>query len=126
LEGGLGNKNMTENEHKILKSVVDRGGLLSPADLINGIARRDRRSVENLVVCGYLEEVPQDMKGVKLGTTYLLNFYRSTEKGLLVFSPWYIKIWHGIKVDIRTIIIATITAIITSLVVIFIEKFLIK
>lgn len=114
---------MTENEYIILKSVVDRGGLLSPADLINGIAQQDRRSVENLVVRGYLEEVPQDLKGIKLGSTYSVNFYRATEKGLLVFSPWYIKIWHGMKGDVRTIVISAITALITSLIAIFVEKF---
>ncbi|MFH0732982.1 MAG: hypothetical protein V2A72_08740 [Candidatus Omnitrophota bacterium] len=115
---------MTRNEKIILKAMVDRGGLLSPADLINGIAQRDRKSVENLVVRGYLEEVPQDMKGVRLGTTYSLNFYRATEKGLLVFSPWYIRIWHGLKGDVRTIVIAAITALVTSMIAIFIEKFL--
>ena len=115
---------MTEIEKRILKAVVSRGGLVSPADLINGIAQRDRRSVENLVVRGYLEEVPQDVKGIKLGSTYSLNFYRATEKGLLVFSPWYTKIWHGMKGDIRTIVISAITALVTSLIAIFIEKFL--
>jgi len=115
---------MTNNERNILKAVVDRGGLLSPADLINGIAQQDRKSVENLVVKGYLEEVPQDMKGIKLGTTYSLNFYRATEKGLMVFQPWYIRMWHGLKGDVRTIIIAAITALITSLIAIFIDKFL--
>ena len=116
---------MTKNEKIILKSVVDRGGLLSPTDLINGIAQRDRKSVENLVVKGYLEEVPQDIKGIKLGTTYSLNFYRATEKGLLVFSLWYARVWHGMKGDVRTIIIAAITALITSMIAIFVEKFLI-
>lgn len=115
---------MTENEKRILKAVVDRGGLLSPADLINGIAQRDRKSVENLVVRGYLEEVPQDVKGVRLGSTYSLNFYRATEKGLLVFSPWYAKVWHGMKGDVRTIVISAITALITALIAIFAEKLL--
>lgn len=115
---------MNNKEKQILKAVVDRGGLLSPADLINGIAQRDRKSVENLVVKGYLEEVAQDMKGVRLGTTYSLNFYRATEKGLLVFSPRYIRMWHGLKGDVRTIVIAAITALITSLIAIFVEKFL--
>lgn len=113
---------MTENERKILKAVVDRGGLLSPADLINGIAQRDRKSVENLVVRGHLEEVPQDVKGVRLGSTYSLNFYRATERGLLVFSPWYMKMWHGMKGDIRTIVISAITALITSAIAIFVGK----
>lgn len=116
---------MTKNEKRILKVVVERHeGLLSPADLINGIAQRDRRSVENLVVKGYIEEVPQDMHGGMNGSTYTLNFYRATERGLLVFAPWYTKIWAGMKGDIRTIVISGITALITSLIAIFIEKFL--
>jgi len=113
---------MIESERKILKVVVDRGGLLSPADLINGIAQRDRKAVENLVVRGYIEEVPQDIKGIKLGSTYSVNFYRATEKGLLVFSPWYAKIWYGMRGDVRTIVISSITALITALIAIFIEK----
>ena len=115
---------MTEYEKLILKAVVGRGGLLSPSDLINGIARQDRRVVENLVVRGYIEEVPQDVKGIKLGSTYSVNFYRATEKGLLVFSPWYSKVWHGMKGDVRTIVIATITALITSVIAISVEKLL--
>lgn len=115
---------MTENEKRILKAVVDRGGLLSPADLINGIAQHDRKPVENLVVRGYIEEVPQDMKGIKLGTTYSLNFYRATEKGLLIFSPWYIKAWNMMKGDVRTVVIAAITALITSVIAIFVGKLL--
>lgn len=114
---------MTENEKKILKTVVNRGGLLSPANLINGIARRDSRSVENLVAKKYLEEVPRQHCGLG-GAYYTINFYRATEKGLLVFSPWYAKIWQGIQEDIRTIIIAAITALVTSVIAIFIEKFL--
>ncbi|MDP2695786.1 MAG: hypothetical protein Q8O87_00875 [bacterium] len=115
---------MTKYEKLILKAVVDRGGLLSPADLINGIARQDRRLVENLVVRGYIEEVPQDMEGVRLGSTYTLNFYRATEKGLLVFSPWYTRMWHVLRGDVRTMVIAAITALITSAIAIFVEKFL--
>lgn len=115
---------MTENEHKILKLVVNQGGLLSPNELINIIAKQDRKSVENLVVRNYIEEVPQDVKGIKLGSTYSVNFYRATEKGLLVFSPWYSKVWHGMKGDVRTIVIATITALITSVIAISVEKLL--
>lgn len=114
---------MTKNEKRILKAVVDRGGLLSPADLINGIAQRDRRSVENLVVKGYIEEVPQDMHGIR-GNTYTLNFYRATEKGLLVFAPWYKRFWFSVKGDVRTVLISAITAVIITLITIFLERFL--
>lgn len=114
---------MTKAERIILKAVVDRGGLLSPADLINGITQRDNRSVENLVAKRYLEEVPRQHRG--LGDAYYtINFYRATEKGLLVFSPWYTKIWHGMKGDVRTIVIAAITALITSVIAISVEKLL--
>lgn len=114
---------MTENEKRILKAVVDRGGLLSPADLINGIAQRDRRSVENLVVKGYIEEVPQGMHGLH-GNTYTLNFYRATEKGLLIFAPWYTRVWRGVKGDVRTVLISAITAVVITLITIFLEKIL--
>ena len=115
---------MTKNEKRILKAVVEHhDGLLSPADLINGIAQRDNRSVENLVAKKYLEEVPRQHRG--LGDAYYtINFYRAAEKGLLIFLPWYTKIWHGMKGDVRTIIISVITALVTSLIAIFIEKFL--
>ena len=69
---------MTKYEYWILKAVVSRGGLFSPEALIDGIAQKDRRSVENLVVRGYIEEVSQDVKGIKLGSTYSVNFYRAT------------------------------------------------
>jgi hypothetical protein len=113
---------MSNDEKKILRAVVNRGDLFSPADLINDIAQHDRKSVENLIVRGYLEEVPQDMKGVKRGTTHSVLFYRATEKGLLVFSPWYSKIWHAMKDDIRTVVISAITALITSAIAILIGK----
>ena len=115
---------MSNDEKDILKAVIGRGGLLSPADLINGIAKGNRKPIENLVVRGYLEEVPQAVKGIKLGTMYSLNFYRATEKGLLVFSPWYSKVWNLMKGDIRTIVISAITALITSMIAILAGKFL--
>ena len=78
---------MTKKEKGILKKLVDDPrGLLSPADFINGIAQHDRRAVENLVTMGYVEEVPQDIGGVRLGSTHILNFYRATEKGLVEFE----------------------------------------
>jgi len=113
---------MTKSEYEILKLVVDRGGLLSPADLINGIAKRDRRSVENLVVKGYIEEVSQDVGGVRLGSTHSVNFYRATEKGLIEFAPWYKRIWFWVRGDVRTVIIAIITALTTTLITVFIER----
>ncbi|MDP3934721.1 MAG: hypothetical protein Q8Q46_00640 [Candidatus Giovannonibacteria bacterium] len=115
---------MTENEKRILKAVVEHhDGLLSPADLINGIAKRDKRSVENLVANGYIEEVPREHPDIR-GGYYTINFYRATGKGLLKFAPWHKRIWMSVKGDVRTVLISTITALITTLVVIFLEKIL--
>lgn len=73
---------MTKEEKIILKKAIkNKEGLLSPATMINGIAKRDQQSVENLVVKGYLEEVPRDKTGLQ-GNTYTVRFYRVTEKGL--------------------------------------------
>ena len=113
---------MNEKERIILREVVNRGGLLSPADLINGIAKQDRRSVENLVVKGYIEEVSQDVEGVKLGSTHSVNFYRATEKGLIEFSPRHQRLWFWLRGDVRTVIIAIITALVTTLITVFIER----
>ncbi len=77
---------MTPNELKILKTIVeDSRGLLSPANLINGIAQGDRRSVEHLVAGGYLEEVDQDQQSH--AGTYTIKFYRATNKALMKFEP---------------------------------------
>ncbi len=90
---------MTKSEKEILKKLInDARGLLSPANLINVIANHDRRSVENLVSEGYLEEVPQDQLR-EIGT-YTINFYRATEKGLMVFAPLLKKVWYKFKTQI--------------------------
>ena len=115
---------MTANEKRILKAVVEhQKSPLSPADLINSIAKGDSRPVENLVSMGYLQEVPREHRDMQ-GGYYNVNFYRATEKGLLVFSPWYNRLWFGVKGDIRTIVVAAITALITILIAIFLEKIL--
>lgn len=117
---------MTENEKKILKTVVEhREGLLSPAILINSIAQKDTRSVENLVATGYLEEVPSEHPGLN-GGYYIINFYRATEKALMRFAPWYKRLWFNVRGDIRIVLISTITALITTLITMLIDKYLAK
>lgn len=113
---------MSEKEKEILREIVNRGGLLSPADVINGIAKHDRRLVENLVVKGFIEEVPQDIGGVRMGSNHIVNFYRATEKGLTVFYPFYRKFWHIMKGDVRTIVISAITALLTTAVTILVQS----
>ena len=64
-----------------------------------------------MVVKGYLEEVPKEIPD---GTT--LNFYRISHKGLIIFKPWYEKLWFYFSGDIRTIIITIVTATITTII----------
>jgi len=113
---------MRNIEKEILQKAISHNvGLLSPVDMINGIAKRDRKSVENLVVRGYLEEVPVDKTGLQ-GNTYTLQFYRVTEKGLNVFEPWYKKLWFMMKGDVRTIIISVITAVVSTIAILLINQ----
>ena len=116
---------MNKKEKEILKQVIEHpDGLLSPSTLINGIAHEDKRSIENLVAIGFLDEVPRERRG--FNGNYTINFYRVTEKGLIFFEPWHIKIWSNIRGDIRTIIISAITASITILIAIILNKILLK
>ena len=113
---------MTKQEKIILRSAIDSNeGLLSPAILINSIAGRDRQSVENLVVQGYLEEVPRELSDNHHGY-YTENFYRVTAKGLTLFAPGYTKLWLWIQHDIRTIVITVITATITTVITLSVQK----
>ncbi len=73
--------------------------------MINIVAKRDKRSVHNLISNGYIEEVPTR----KNDRDYI--FYRATEKGLSFFDKLYKKIWFSIKGDVRNIIVSAITAI---------------
>jgi len=98
---------MKDKEKEILKKlVVHPEGSLSPHDMINVIAKRDKRSVHNLISNGFIEEVPTH----KNDRDY--NFYRATDKGLLFFDKWYKRIWFSIKGDIRNIIVSAITAVV--------------
>ena len=97
---------MKDKEKEILKKLVEHPeGSLSPCDMINVVARIDKKSVHSLISTGYIEEV----KTYKNNKIY--NFYRATEKGLLFFDKWYKKIWFSIKGDVRNIIVSAITAI---------------
>ncbi len=112
---------MEKSEKNILKAVVQyESDLLSPADLFNRVAHGNRRSVANLIARGYIEEVPQDMPGWDY--SYSLNFYRATEKGLNKFASLPKKTWFFLKRDIRTIIISAISALVTSILTIYVDK----
>ena len=108
---------MKYREREILRKLVEHPkGSLSPVNMINVIAKRDEKSVHNLIVTGYIETVETN----KYGRSY--NFYRATEKGLLYFDVWYKKIWFSIKGDIRNIIVSAIT----TVVIYFLMEFIIS
>ena len=109
---------MTPKEKEVLKALVEHpSGLLSPSDFINGIAKRDRRAVENLIIGGYVEEVPQDIHGTVPGTTYSRNFYRATNKRAMQFAPFYTKVLFNLKNE--TTFYVGITSVVVSIVALF-------
>ncbi len=115
---------MSESEKAILKQAAEHpDGSLSEAVLINGIARQDRRSVENLIAKGYVE-VEQRLHPGLGGSSYTINYYRVSEKGLTQFAPWYSRVWLNFKGDIRTITVSLITAVLTTIVMVFLSKFI--
>lgn len=108
---------MLKQEKDILRKTVEwHKGLLSPADFINGICKRDEKSAHSLISKGFIEEVPHKLHD----KDYI--FYRASEKGRAVFYPIYKKVWLAVKGDIRTVIVAVIISIITTLVTIFIKS----
>lgn len=113
---------MKKETKEILKKAVDHpSGALSPANMINGIAGGNDKQVEWLVAHKYLENIPVDHPGIH-GGFYTLQFYRVSEKGYTVFAPWYERMWFFLRGDIRIVIISIITAILTTLATIFINK----
>jgi len=109
---------ITKKEKKILEELVKNSeGLLSPATFISSIAKHDKRAVENLVIMGYVEEVPQHKPGLTPGSTYVLNFYRATQKGIMLFAPLHKRAWFEFKnnvalyIGIISIVCSTITII---------------
>ena len=112
---------MQKQELELLKAIVNHpSGQLSEAEFINGLAKHNRRLVENLVVKQYVEEVPRTLVALN-GGSYSVNFYRATAKGIVEFASWYEKMWFYMKGDIRTAIFSIITALITTLIINFIK-----
>lgn len=116
---------MNKKEKEILTAIVkDPRGLLSPSDFINGLAKNNRRSVENLVIGGYVAEV-QEHKTNLLGDKVInnvYNFYRATEKGVARISPFHRRWWFSLKnqtalwVGISSIVIGIVGLVISVLV----------
>lgn len=104
---------MNKKEKEALTSIhgVERG-LLNQSDLLNCLPDRDTRLSHSLITSGYLEETKRLEKASQIEITY----YRLTEKGRMIFEPWYKRLWFFCKGDVRTIIVAAITALVVSLV----------
>jgi len=88
---------MNKKEFSILKVVVEnKTSPLDPDDLVSIIAEGDKRAVENLIINGFIEEVPRDVAGPR-GVRRVVNFYRATEKGLVRFKPFYERWYFSFK-----------------------------
>lgn len=104
---------MTNNKAKeVLKKVRDNSkGLLSQSDLINCLPDRDTRLSHSLITSGFIEEVNRRIKANGQEAT----FYRLTQKGYLVFEPWWKRTWAFFTNDMAKIL--SIIAIIISILV---------
>lgn len=102
---------MNSVEKEVLRKVVESGeGLLSPAIFINSICNRDKKTAHSLISSGYIEEVPNIING----QDYI--FYRATIKGRSVFYPFCKRFLFLFKDDIRTIVVAMVTTIVTLII----------
>ncbi|GEM_PF-1330109 len=84
---------MLPEDKKLLKKAVEsKEGLISPATMINSFAQGERWRVEKLVVEGYLEIVPEE---IRTGT--IINFYRVRSRGFNQFAPLFKRVWFNFK-----------------------------
>jgi len=104
---------MNREEKEVLKKVMDNpSGLLCQSDLLNILPNRNTKISHSLITSGYIEEVVRKIKASQMEAT----FYRITEKGKMVFEPSLNRLWFWVKGDVRTIVVATITALIVSVI----------
>jgi len=114
---------MNKIEKDILRKVKEHHkGRLSPADMINGIAHRDEKAVEHLMIYGYLEQAPEYISRRNGNEKFM--FYRITEKGLNMFEPLHKRIWFFIRGDLRVIFVSVITSIIITILTSLLLKYL--
>ena len=117
---------MNAEEKRILRTLIEHPkGELSPADFVNGIAKRNERAVQNLKSKGYIDTTPHQHRDLH-GNYYDINFYHVTHKGIMYFDPWYKKVLFVIKDDIRTVLVSVVTATVTTVVTIMITNMLSK
>jgi len=110
---------MQKEEKDFLKKIIEHKGAgrlergtISPANLFNGLGKHSMdKLIHKLISLGYVEEVPTRVDD------HTLNFYRPSEKGYNVFSPWYKKLGYFLTNDLAKIlsIIAIILSIIATI-----------
>jgi ABC-type bacteriocin/lantibiotic exporter with double-glycine peptidase domain len=100
---------MNTEEKRILKTLVEQGTPQSPSEFVNGISRRNERAIQVLMIGKYIETTPVK----KFGEIY--DFYRPTEKGIAKSKNQFKWFWYNFRSDIRNILVAFITALITTM-----------
>ena len=111
---------MEEIEKNLLKKLLNHSeGLLSPADLFNGIGEgKSEKIIHKLITEGHIEEVPHTIHERNY------TFYRLTEKTHALFYPIHKRMWYFTKGDIRTVIVSSTTALMTTIITLILEKLL--
>ena len=113
---------MNKEEKSFLKEMVDcPSGLLSHDDLFRILGKsKNGKTIQRLIGSGYIDEVHQSFP--RAGGQIDITCYRVSEKGLSVFLPWYKKSWRLVRGDVRTVLVSVITAVIISLLTIYITN----
>lgn len=110
---------MDNKQKEILKKFIEYPkGLISQGAFLTAIAEKDTKSAHALISAGFIEEVTRRV--VETGQD--ATFYRSTPKGRNVFAPWYVQAWFLIKGDLRTVIVACIISVITTLITAYLSR----
>lgn len=111
---------MDKIEKAFLRKMIEwNEGLLSPATLFNGVGQHSSdKLIHKLITEEYIEEVPHTINEKHY------TFYRTTEKTRSIFYPTYKKLWFFIRGDIRIIIISVVTALMTTIITLILQKYI--
>ena len=101
---------MTKKEKEALKKAVEYKGGLIPKIVFNNMIERNGKIENSLIASGYIDEVSAYVEG----KTYMA--YRPSEKGFMIFKPFYKRAWVIIKKDFRTIVVAIITTLVITII----------
>lgn len=109
---------------KFLEKIAEIDGGSLKREHIDELAKDDDglRFVQKLIGEKYLDEYTKKHLNHS-GGQIELTYFRISEKGYQILDPFYQRFWFFIKNDIKVIIIATITALITSVITILVSNF---